>query len=213
MDPQQRGAGCAGSFTLTNGDPSIYWVALNAVPIGDTLKVRIADLKDKALHMEAEEPVNDYPDLLAMTGTGECEFLSPLRLDFTVAREFDHIRASGKVETAVRVSCARCLTEFDIEISSSFTIFYTKSAEPLDEEVELAAEDLISKSYQGEEIDFSTEVAEQVIMEIPFKPLCRDDCKGLCSSCGANLNDTACGCATSEGSFKFNALKGIKIDK
>jgi uncharacterized protein len=182
-------------------------------PLGDILKIRVADLKDKALHLEAEEPISDYPDLTAMAESGECEFLTPLRLDFTVAREFDHIRAAGKVETTVRIPCARCLTEFDREIASSFTVFYTKSAEPLDEEVELAEEDLISKSYEGEEIDFAPEVAEQVIMEIPFKPLCREDCKGLCSSCGANLNDTVCSCDRVEGSFKFNALKGLKIDK
>jgi uncharacterized protein len=186
---------------------------LDAAPKGETLKVRIADLKDKTLHLEAEEPVTDYPELLAMTESGECRFLSPLHLDFTVAREYDHIRASGRIETAVRITCARCLTEFDVNIDSSFTVFYTKSAEPLDEEVELAEEDLISKSYDGEEIDFSSEVAEQVIMEIPFKPLCRENCKGLCSNCGANLNDGDCGCDRNPGSFKFSALKGIKIDK
>ncbi|WP_243371282.1 DUF177 domain-containing protein [Geotalea sp. SG265] len=177
------------------------------------MKVRIADLKDKTLHLEAEEPIGDYPDLIAMAESGECEFLAPLRLDFTVAREFDHIRAAGRVETLVKVPCARCLTNFQVTIDSSFTVFYTKSVEPLDEEVELAEEDLISKSYEGEEIDFAPEVAEQVILEIPFKPLCREDCKGLCSNCGANLNDTACSCDRSEGSFKFNALKGLKIDK
>lgn len=177
------------------------------------MKIRVADLKDKKLHLDAEEAIGDYPDLAAMEEAGECKFLTPLKLEFTVAREFDHIRAAGRVEATVRISCARCLTEFDSEIASSFTVFYTKSAEPLDEEVELAEEDLISKSYEGEEIDFSQEVAEQVIMEIPFKPLCREDCKGLCSNCGANLNDTACSCDMNEGSFKFNALKGLKIDK
>ncbi len=203
-----------GSFPLTNADPSIYWVALNEVLTGDTLKVRVVDLKDKALHLEAEEPITDYPDLMSMVEAGECEFLSPLRLSITVAREYDHIRASGKVETVVKVACARCLTEYNADIDSSFTIFYTKAAGmTLDEEVELAEEDLISKSYEGDEIDFAPEVAEQVIMEIPLKPLCREDCRGLCSSCGANLNDTACSCDRSGGNLKFSALKGIKIEK
>lgn len=175
------------------------------------MKVRIADLKEKTLHLEAEEPVTDYPDLMSMTGAGECEFLTPLRISITVGREYDHIRASGRVETAVKIGCARCLTEFRTDIASSFTIFYTKAAGmPLDEEVELAEEDLISKSYEGEEIDFAPEVAEQVLMEIPFKPLCRDDCKGLCSNCGANLNETTCSCDKSGVNLKFSALKVLR---
>jgi len=178
------------------------------------LKVRIVDLKDKMLVLTAEEPVADYPDLVSMVDAGDCEFLAPLRLSFSVAREFDHIRVAGKVETAVRMKCSLCLGEYDTEIASSFTVFYTKaSGMALDEEVELAEEDLISKSYEGDEIDFAPEVAEQVIMEIPFKPLCKEDCAGLCSKCGVNLNETACNCDRSEGGFKFGALKGIKIEK
>lgn len=178
------------------------------------MKVQLADLKDKALVLTAEEPVTDYPDLVSMVDAADCLFLAPLRISFTVAREYDHIRAAGRVETTVRLNCSRCLAEYDAQIDSSFTVFYTKaSGSPLDEEVELAEEDLISKSYSGEEIDFAPEVSEQVIMEIPFKPLCKENCLGLCSKCGINLNDTACDCDRGAGGFKFGALKGIKIEK
>jgi uncharacterized protein len=166
------------------------------------------------LVLTAEEPYSDYPDLVSMVDAGECGFLAPLQLSFSVVREYDHIRVTGRVETAVRLDCSRCLAEYDTEIVSSFTVFYTKAAGmPLDEEVELADEDLISASYEGEEIDFAPEVATQVMMEIPFKPLCAEDCQGLCSKCGVNLNDAACDCDRSGAGFKFSALKSIKSEK
>ena len=178
------------------------------------LKLRIDDIKNKAVVLAAEESVVAYTDLQSMVDAGECQFPEPLRLSFTAMKEYDHIRVAGNVETVVRLNCSRCLVEYDLPINSSFTIFYTKAAGmPLDEEVELAEVDLISASYEGDEIDFAPEVTAQVITEIPFKPLCNEDCRGLCSKCGISLNESSCDCDRNGAGFKFSALKGIKIEK
>lgn len=178
------------------------------------MKVRVEDIKDKALFFSADEPVADYPILLAMQDAGECVFLSPLRLQLTIAREYDHIRVNGQVETRVSLNCSRCLREYENNIFSPFTIFYTPATGmPQDEEVELAEEDLISATYTGDEIDFTSEIAEQVVMEIPFKPLCTEDCRGLCTICGADLNRTDCGCDRTVENVKLSALKHFKVKK
>ena len=68
-------------------------------------------------------------------------------------------------------------------ISSQFTIFYTESkGEELDEEVELSDVELISASYSGEEINLDPEIAEQVLLEVPYKPLCSESCAGSARS-------------------------------
>jgi len=176
------------------------------------VKIRIDDLKDKTVELSAEELLGGYPNLLALQDAGECIFLSPLRINLKVAREYDHIRVNGRVETVLSLNCARCLAEFQTEIDSSFTIFYIRAAGlPLDEDVELAEEDMISATYQVDEIDFTTEIAEQILLAIPLKPLCSDYCRGLCPSCGAELNVTECACGRNDVSLKFNALKNIKI--
>jgi len=116
------------------------------------------------------------------------------------------------VETTLRLNCARCLAEFQTEIDSPFTIFYIRAAGlPLDEDVELAEVDMISATYEGDEIDFTTEIAEQIILSIPFKPLCSEDCRGLCPSCGVELNLTECACGQNHVNLKFTALKNLKI--
>jgi uncharacterized protein len=83
----------------------------------------------------------------------------------------------------------------------------------VEEEVALAEEDLVSVSYQGDTIDFTNEVQEQVLMEIPLKPLCSEGCKGLCSNCGADLNTGECCCARSGAGFTFSALKDFTVKK
>jgi uncharacterized protein len=178
------------------------------------LKIRVEDIKDAAKVLTGTEPIDDYPSLAAMQEAAECRFTSPLQLHLTVTREYDMIRVHGEVATRLRLGCSRCLNEYEMAIASPFTIFYTRATDlPLDEEVELAEEDLVSATYQGDEIDLTPEIAEQVLLEIPFKPLCREECRGLCAVCGADLNVTECGCDRRDTSLTFSALKDFKAEK
>ncbi len=178
------------------------------------MKIKVDDIKDAAKELTGIEQVGDYPSLAAMQDAGECRFTSPVELHLTVTREYDLIRVHGDVATRVSLACSRCLNEYELAIASPFTIFYSQAAGlPLDEEVELSEEDLVSATYEGDEIDLTPEIAEQVLLEIPFKPLCREECRGLCSVCGADLNVSECGCNRSETSLRFSALKDFKVEK
>jgi uncharacterized protein len=178
------------------------------------LKIRIDEVKKKRLDLHEEVPAEHYPNLVQMEQAGECSFVEPVRAEVSALWEYDHVRASGSVASAVRLSCSRCLADYQLPIASNFTIFYTKSAGgDLDEEVELSDEDLISVSYTGEEIDLDFEIAEQVMMEIPFKPLCGESCRGLCTECGADLNAGECGCDRGGINLKMSALKKLSLEK
>ncbi len=178
------------------------------------MKIRVDDIKDAAKVLTGSESVGDYPSLAALQEGGECQFLSPVQLQLTVTREYDLIRVHGEVATRVRLGCARCLNEYEMAITSPFTIFYSRAAElPLDEEVELAEEDLVSATFTGDEIDLTPEIAEQVLLEVPFKPLCREECRGVCRVCGTDRNVADCGCDRRDTSLRFNALKDFKAEK
>ena len=181
---------------------------------GGFLKIRVDEIKDKPRLIKEDEPISNYAELAALQDEGVCKFLGSLSTSLEISREYDHIRVEGRVSTSVKLTCSRCLVEFDLPIDSQFTVYYTKSSgEPLDEEVELAEHDLISLSYDGEEIDFTHGICEQVVMDIPYKPLCREECKGLCPSCGADLNAIECACKSGEINLKFSALKDFKVKK
>ena len=182
---------------------------------GYIVKIRVDEIKDKVIDLSAVEEVTDFPELAALQESGDCVFLGPLRVQLNVAREYDHIRAHGRVATTVRLGCSRCLSEYDAEIDTPFTVFYLPATDGTsqDEEVELTEKDLVSMTYAGDEIDFAREISEQVLTEIPFKPLCKEDCKGLCPVCGADLNETECGCKDKSLGFKFGGLKNLKLEK
>jgi len=176
------------------------------------LKIRVADIAEKPKTIEATDAFSHYPALVKAQEAGECEFISPLAISLSIAREYDHIRLHGDIGASVRLTCSRCLADYTAAISSRFTIFYTKSVESQPEdEVELGEEDLISASYSGDEIDFAEEIAEQVLLEIPYKPLCTEECRGLCFSCGTDLNNAVCSCGENAVSMKFSPLKGLKV--
>jgi uncharacterized protein len=179
------------------------------------VKISIVEIKDKPIDLSATEEVADYPTLMTLQESGECRFLGPLLVQLTVAREYDHIRVHGRVGTKVRLGCSRCLVEYDMEIDAPFTIFYMPAAAGIsqDEEVELTDEDLVSAIYEGDEIDFTLEISEQILTEIPFKPLCNEECRGLCPECGSDLNETGCGCKDASFSIKFGALKNLNVEK
>lgn len=176
------------------------------------MKIRVEGLSSTPLVLSQRVKPAEFPSLAALEESGECRFLSPLDLDVTVGKEFDHIRVQGKAATSVRLVCSRCLAEYETGLVSTFTVFYSKvSKMPVEEEVALAEEDLISASYDGEYLDLIGEIEEQVILEIPYKPLCREDCKGLCDKCGADLNSGECGCDRSGTGFTFSALKNFTV--
>ncbi len=180
------------------------------------LTVRLEDIRDKNAEITAELPGALFPVLSEMIHSGEVIVTSPVRVEITAAHEFDHVRVSGRVEADIRLTCSRCCAEYDDKLGSTFELFYTKAQGPapvLDEEIELSETDLVSVSYKGDEINLIPEVDEQIVMELPLRPLCSGDCRGLCTACGGDLNVAECGCHREVSSLSFGALKNLKINQ
>ena len=178
------------------------------------MKIRVIDITEKGKLLESSDDVAHYPTLLEAQVAGECSFTSPLAVSLFLVKEYDHIKLTGSVAVSVKLSCSRCLVSFANDLSSDFTIYYTQSTDAAadEDEVELGEGDLISASYSGDEIDFSDEIAQQVLLALPYKPLCSDDCKGLCPSCGIDLNSAECSCSKAQ-SLAFSPLQGFKLNK
>ena len=78
---------------------------------------------------------------------------------------------------------------------------------------ELEEEDLDLSFYEGEEIDLSPLVQEQIILALPTRPLCRESCKGLCPQCGVNLNVQTCTCATVVDDPRLEVLRTLRVNR
>ncbi len=128
------------------------------------------------------------------------------------SKKGEEVRLRGSIRTTVEVACARCLAPqaapLEVEFDTSFIPQSAAAGET--ENVELQAEHLSLDAYEGDAIDLDELVREQVVLALPTRHLCREDCKGLCPTCGADLNAEACACGQSEVDPRWAALADWK---
>ncbi len=115
------------------------------------------------------------------------------------------------VTAPVLIDCSRCLEEISSAESVSFrTAFVSNDEFTEDQEIELDLQDLELSFADDDEVDLVEVIREQIVLALPSRPLCREDCKGLCNICGGNLNKTECDCTTEETDPRWAALKDLK---
>jgi uncharacterized protein len=129
----------------------------------------------------------------------------------------------GSTEVAVHTACRRCLADVHLRVPVSFTLNLVSKAALAhggaggeDDETEQGGtfdlERADEELFDGKTIDLDPLVREQVILALPMHASCREDCKGLCGSCGKNLNEGECGCAADRVDPRFAQLKNLKLN-
>ena len=119
---------------------------------------------------------------------------APVDLKMRVLKDRDRFRLIGRVTATLELACSRCLEPFQLPVDSTFDVRYLPQSENTGEEREIEEDDLSDAYYRDEAIDLGQLMEEQFYLALPMKPLCREDCKGLCPSCGINLNEATCSC-------------------
>jgi uncharacterized protein len=126
---------------------------------------------------------------------------APVAVAATLEWVSDGILATGGVTAPWVAACRRCLTEVHGEVEARFQELF----EPEPHEGE-------SYRLQGDYIDLAPMARESLLLELPLAPLCREDCAGLCPTCGADLNAGPCGCPPTDGDPRWAALDGLRDD-
>ena len=127
-------------------------------------------------------------------------------------RDEDTVHVSGKLVARLGLGCGRCLEPFALPVDQQLQVFLLPHREDQGEEdeVELSERDMVVAYYREKHVDLGELVREQFYLAVPLKRLCREDCKGLCPSCGANLNETTCTCNTGWEDPRLAPLKALK---
>jgi uncharacterized protein len=118
----------------------------------------------------------------------------------------------GEVSYQADLRCSRCLDPYPFANRASFAVRYRPSSPEAEEiqEVELAEGELDVEFYDARHVPLKHIAAEQIGLSIPMKTICEETCRGLCSTCGANLNREACGCQENLVDARWDALKGLR---
>lgn len=143
------------------------------------------------------------------------------RLSGAATRLGRQVLVEAKFRVPLAGQCKRCLEPLHLEELVELLRSYVPEdqarapAEKRGEDAEGSFEpDLADEeAYSGKEIDLAPAIREQILLQIPSSPLCRDECRGLCPSCGKDLNAGECGCDRTVMDPRWAALKGIQLEK
>jgi uncharacterized metal-binding protein YceD (DUF177 family) len=168
----------------------------------------------------------------------------PAHVHFSLRNVDDVIVLNGRVETSISLVCSRCANAFKLVCQPNLSGLFCKDPvmagiAHLDEtrrpsgqnrgsarhahdsaadEAASQGKDLDITYLSNDYVDLSEVLTEHLQLQVPFQPLCREDCKGMCSQCGADLNVGRCACALSnkgskkeESAHSFSVLKDMKI--
>jgi len=136
---------------------------------------------------------------------------APVSLALDIRKDKQTFHLTGRVQTTLELPCSRCLEPFTRPVDAAFDLRYQpQTANTGADEREIAEDDLSTAFYENEEIDLGQMMREQFLLSLPMKPLCCEECRGLCPVCGTNLNRGACDCKRGWDDPRFNALRELR---
>lgn len=123
------------------------------------------------------------------------------------------IHLTGELKVGIETECDRCLEPARFGVEQKLDLFY-RSAESLEGGHEVGIEEGETEVgfFEGEGLELTELLREQVLLGLPVQRLCREGCKGLCPECGGNLNKQDCGCAAEFHDERFAVLKSLRIE-
>lgn len=165
------------------------------------MKINVSGIPEEGLQLEADFPIiinnKTKPDIAHVV--------------IKVFRFEKRVLIEGTANISVALKCGRCLKEALLPLDIVFKEEYIPAEDIRGEtEQELSDRDLDLGFYSNDELDIKEIVKEQVLLSVPIKPLCSEECRGLCPVCGKDLNEGACNCRKEEIDPRLAPLAKIK---
>ena len=136
--------------------------------------------------------------------------IEPAAVNGKIRLNSNQVFVNGHVDTRAQVECDRCLQPIEIAVNADFALEYITGPDyESSAAVELTEEELSVAVFDGEAIDVDEIVKEQILLAVPTRMLCREDCKGICPECGVDRNTGDCTCGTNDIDPRWAALKNL----
>ena len=168
------------------------------------MKIIVSEIPEEGIELDLKDDIKS--DVVSI--------VSPVKSVMRLVKIEDEVMVKGALTADVELQCSRCLNHFPTRISSQVDVVYHPVKEIVkSEQHELKSAELDTVFYSNDLIETDDLLREQLILNLPMKPLCSPDCKGFCPKCGADLNIAGCGCETKETDSRFEVLKQLKKEK
>ena len=156
---------------------------------------RIFDIEGESLAFERQL------DLSQVSQWGQRPFQSPVKVTGSVENRAGIVTLRCEASFVLTTICDRCLTQSDRPTVSRFEHVLARELNDEDNDDFIVVKDGL--------LDLDQLVTSDTLLELPIKALCREDCKGLCPICGANLNETTCGCGKQSIDPRLQVLQDL----
>jgi len=121
------------------------------------------------------------------------------------------IRLNGQLSTKVEIPCARCLEPVVQDVKREFDLLYRPlGADAGRQETPVTGTEAEISYYEGDGLLLEDVLREQLLLAVPLKAICGQDCRGLCPQCGTNLNVAKCSCVEPAEDPRWAALKDLR---
>ena len=144
----------------------------------------------------------------------------PIELRLRAHRMGEDVYLEGVAEGGVLLECSRCLARYRHVLREPFRLILEPAGDRLPADPEAAealardgvclGDEIEAGWFRGDQIDLGAFFREVVSLALPVKPLCNEDCAGLCPSCGAELGGKLCGCGEVKVDSPFAVLTALK---
>ncbi len=139
------------------------------------------------------------------------ELTAPATVNGKIRLAGNEVFVNGHVDTRAQVECDRCLKPIELPVNSDFELEYITGSEyESSGAAELTEAEMSVSVFDGAAIDVDEIVKEQILLAVPTRMLCREDCKGICPQCGVDRNTGECNCVTEDIDPRWAALKNLK---
>lgn len=173
------------------------------------MRINVTKIKSTA---ETKEMLNLQEQIAAADfGYEELDFVSSVKFAGEMEHTAPYFRLTGEVSAEVKLMCSRCLAEFTLPLVVPVAEVYTNKQEALpdvDEDSEDFGFDEIG-FFEGDDVEIAPALLKALFLELPMRPLCREDCLGICPQCGTDLNKGECSCRADNIDFRLEKLKTL----
>lgn len=170
------------------------------------MQFHIQETMSKGLKTTIDEQL-DVSDLFK--GRQDVYRTGPLHVSLQVTGHEEFIEVDGKLAIDLELACSRCLEPVKDHTVIRFSEVFKRAASDEDRDEDMEEEESDFIEVNADRLDLKPYVEEALQLFMPFAPLCSNDCKGLCQTCGQNLNEHKCSCSTEKVDIRFAALKDL----
>lgn len=177
------------------------------------MRLRVDEITAETRRISFAQPEEEVNRRLSQGALHEFRAAGPIAVELSHYRAGMELFFEGELSAETVAPCARCAEEFKTRCARSFRFVLAPRASGADGDGNLRTEDLEFSFYDGDEIDLGPLVTEQLILALPSRALCREDCRGLCSHCGTNLNFHKCECESEMPDLRLAVLRTLKVER